>query len=85
MGCDTGMTTLYEAWVKADSSQQNGIVTEVTRALVNIPETEAQALSKDPDIPSLHYRLYGVWQSCTCCNINKGYKSTTLLHQSNSV
>ena len=79
------MPTLYEAWVKADSSKQNGLVTDVVRALLNISEAEAQALCKDPDVPSFHYRLYGIWQSCTCCHMNKGYKSTALLHQSNSV
>ena len=85
MGSDTGMTTLYEAWVKADSSQRNGLVTEVVKALLNIPEAEAQALCKDPDVPSFHYRLYGIWQSCRCCHTKKGSKSATLLQQSNSV
>ena len=83
-----GKTTLFGAWVKADSTEQTMLVTDVVRALLNIPEAQAQDLPKDPDVPSLQYKLCSIWQSCrVCCHRNKSssIQSKSLFDQSPSV
>ena len=82
-GDNAGRNTLYEAWVKADFTEQNGLVTDIVRALLNIPSRSA-GFVKDPDVPSLHYRLCGAVSGSPAVR-DKTYKARTLVPMSSSV
>ena len=79
LAMDAGKSTLFQAWVQGCTSPTRKkalqmITMHVVRELLDMPEAEAQALQKDPQVPSLHYKLCSIWQSCSfcCCSTSKG-------------
>ena len=55
-----------KAWQESSWQQQNALLDQMARLMQNISEHEAQELPhKDPDVPGLHDRLYGL--ITTCC------------------
>ena len=57
---------LMKAWQESSWQQQNALLDQMARLMQNISEQEAQELPhKDPDVPGIHDRLYGL--TTTCC------------------
>ena len=72
---DACTDSLFHAWVRACAERGKlrqelckALTLRVVTELQNIPEAEAQALEKDPQVPGLNYKICSVWQSCCVCS-----------------
>lgn len=57
--------SLLKEWQSSNWDQKTALLNQLAKLLQNIPEGEAQDLpNKDPDVPGMHDKLYGMLTYC---------------------